>query len=65
MSNTMRIIPLAALLSAFAFAGCAAGGGAPSGGMYDKMQQSGQPGNPCPPGSVFQNGQCVAYGGGK
>ena len=66
MNNAMRIIPVAALLSVFFFAGCAAGGGGPSGGMYSKMQQSGQSsGTPCPAGTIFQNGQCVAFGGGK
>ncbi|MFI5349819.1 MAG: hypothetical protein ACHQ2Z_09765 [Elusimicrobiota bacterium] len=63
----MRLIPLAALLSAFFFAGCAAGGGAPAGGAFGAMTKPApaSSGSPCPPGTIFQNGQCVAYGGAK
>jgi hypothetical protein len=63
----VKIVSLAALLSAFFFAGCAAGGGAPLGGSFGTMSNSAQSSGstPCPAGSVYQNGQCVAYGGAK
>ncbi|MFI5349818.1 MAG: hypothetical protein ACHQ2Z_09760 [Elusimicrobiota bacterium] len=62
MNNSIKLVPLAALLGAFFFAGCAAGGGGY--GAMSKQDPSSS-GSPCPPNTVFQNGQCVAYRGGK
>jgi hypothetical protein len=49
----MRIIPLAALLSAFVFAGCAAGGQP----MAKRRGQGGMSG--CPSDRTLVNGECV------
>ncbi|MFI5349820.1 MAG: hypothetical protein ACHQ2Z_09770 [Elusimicrobiota bacterium] len=52
----MRIIPLAALLSAFAFAGCAAGGDR-SNMMMKKRGAAGM--SACPSDRTLVNGECV------
>ena len=56
MNNIMRLIPLTAMLSAFFFAGCAAGGG----GMTKQRGQAGM--SACPSDRTLVNGECVPIG---
>jgi hypothetical protein len=60
MNNSIKLVPLAALLSAFFFAGCAAGGG----GMVSKRPAK-EGMSACPSDRTFVNGECVPIGGAK
>jgi len=60
MNNTLKIVPVAALLSAFVFAGCAAGGG--GGGLARKKGAYGA--SACPSDRTMVNGECVLVGSG-
>jgi hypothetical protein len=53
MNDTMKIVPLAALFSAFVLAGCAAGGG--GGGFAQKRGGV----SSCPSDRTLVNGECV------
>jgi hypothetical protein len=58
MNDALRLVPLAALLGAFALAGCAAGGG--GGGFATR----GGGVSACPSDRTMVNGECVLVGSG-